>query len=119
MIYCTLEDAWGKSNNVNYPDSKKEDIALDERPSFSSNKTSCNSNLKSSIECFSNNVTCEMFIEHLNNCPTCYSKIKKNSRLLNNINNMIEENKDIILLLLVGLFIVLFINLITNISSKV
>jgi uncharacterized membrane protein YraQ (UPF0718 family) len=106
MIYCTLEDAWGKSNNVNYPDSKKEE-------------STCNSNIKSSIECFTNNnVTCEMFLEHLNTCENCYSKIKKHSRLLNNINNMIEENKDIILLLLIGLFIALFINLIMNITKN-
>lgn len=108
MIYCSLEDAWGKSNDINYPDSIKQESCKNNLPK-----------LNSSIECFTNSeMSCQLIIDHINSCESCYSKINKKSRLMNIINSLVDEYRDTLILILLGIFIVLFINLITNITKN-
>jgi uncharacterized membrane protein YraQ (UPF0718 family) len=66
-----------------------------------------------------NNINCNNVFEHIRKCKKCYKKMKSmmKSKLLTNFENMIQENKDIIVTILIGISIVLFFNLINNITK--
>lgn len=64
--------------------------------------------------------TCDDFWEHLNTCETCRKKIRErfSSKLVENIQNTMLDNKDTILLILIGFFILIFFNLLVSIFKK-
>jgi hypothetical protein len=57
--------------------------------------------------------TCDDFWEHIQICSECRNKIRKrfSSKIIENIKNIIADNKDILLIILICLFILVFFNL--------
>jgi hypothetical protein len=110
MNYCTLQEAWGvKKINENISN-------VESMTNVESIK-----NIKNVID-----INCNDIITHIQHCKSCYNKIKllynnnnnNNNNLSLKICNLIEENKDIILLILITIFIILFYNLINNITKN-
>jgi hypothetical protein len=99
MNYCLLEDAWGKEQKIVQ---------------------------QKNVEHFSetpikyNYINCDDFINHINNCKTCNNKLrnKYRSKILYNINDIINGNKEGLVLILMGIFILLFFNLIYNLTKN-
>jgi hypothetical protein len=62
--------------------------------------------------------SCDNFIAHISHCKKCYEKMKNQFRphLIENFQEMIDTNRDTIVLILIGISILLFINLINNIT---
>jgi len=108
MNYCTIQDAWGSSisNSFNkYMDNNFK-------------KESNNKEKQNNIEHF-NEYNCNDFISHLHKCKKCQMIIKNNnnSHIISYLYKLINENKDFIILGLIILFILLFINLVNNLTT--
>jgi hypothetical protein len=83
---------------------------------------------KKTIEKFSNNkikntntntnkqMYCNDFINHLKTCRSCQIKLRDQFRpkILENFEGIIQTNRDIIVLVLVGICIMLFFNILTS-----
>jgi hypothetical protein len=114
MNYCLLEDAWGRHNHITnqykeYNNSiTQKSVEHFEEPKIKYNYSSNKPNKPSHA------ISCDDFMDHLNRCKSCSNKMKNKyrSRILFNIQNIINDNKDAIVLLLMGIFILLFFNLI-------
>jgi len=146
MNYCSLQDAWGNSNYISNqykeymkPDSKSietfqntddENInSVNANASASANgnananannaSASASANASASNNINYNNINCNNVFEHIRKCKKCYKKMKSmmKSKLLTNFENMIQENKDIIVTILIGISIVLLFILINNITK--
>lgn len=110
MNFCSIEDAWGKQNYI------------------SNQLTSYNNNCETHIEKFvdakkseiKKPATCEEFLEHLKNCSSCYNKVKSQfkPKLVEKFEEMVDDNKDAIVLVLSGVSLLLFINLVNNITKN-
>jgi hypothetical protein len=147
MNYCTIEDAWKNSDYISdqfrlyeNPYEKKniiENFDSNIKP-VNYNDSSYNNNLtthtivnkpdekvvpSSPVVASQQSVcsfTCDDFWEHLNTCETCRKKIRDrfSSRLVENIQNVVLDNKDTILLVLIAFFILVFFNLLVSIFKK-
>lgn len=136
MNYCSLEDAWGKSdyitdqykkyeskddiienfnqtitNEVNY------DINDNRVPKIIVQKPVQTKNTKLVQKCV---FTCDDFISHLNKCQKCRMKVRKqfSSKIIGKIQHIIFDNKDTVLLILMALFILIFFNLLFSICKQ-
>lgn len=112
MNYCSIEDAWGTNN---YPSKQFKNKSEIEFFNDANNQKDYNANNQKE-----NELTCETFVAHIQNCKTCQNKIKKRFKpqLIENFNNTINENKDTIVIILIGISILLFFNLIKNITKN-
>jgi hypothetical protein len=131
MNYCSLEDAWGRPNYITdqYKKYESKDDIIENFTQQQQQQTNDNEvnyaindnrvpekNIKNRInqktvqKCV---FTCDDFISHLNKCPSCRMKIKKqfSCKLIDKIQHIIFDNKDTILLILMALFILIFFNL--------
>ena len=129
MNYCTLQDAWGQGNYISNQYKKYDDkeINIEKKPieKFSNSK---NHNIKRKKESFKdlnkyhqkNKLNCNNFYAHLKNCKECQNKMREQFRpkILENFEDIIQTNRDIIVLILVGLCFMIFFNMISNITSK-
>ena len=125
MNFCSIEDAWG-DNKIS-----------DQFQKYNSNNKVCTNSTKvecpikenNPIEHFSqtNNIqiiTCDAILNHINQCKHCYNKlyykfnVPQKNELINNLHNIINNNKDTVVLILIGIFIVMFFKLVNNITSK-
>lgn len=119
MNYCSIEDAWGKSNMVS---NQFKEYMTDLNPSLVNNS-------EKQIEHFTDiekpkmkkyiNDDCEQFMIHVRNCRKCYNKMKNQFKpqLVEKFQNIIDENRDTIVIILIGISILLFFNLINNITK--
>ena len=109
MNYCSIQDAWG-SNFIS-----------DQYKSF--NKP------EKKIETFSNpdkeqihfNYTCDNFIEHLKNCKTCKNKIYKTfntNNIVEKFTTTVDNNRDVIVLILIAISFMVFMNLLNSFNDK-
>ena len=112
MNYCSIEDAWG---NFNLPSQKIKEYMNNTNNINNINKTNDSNNDK-----LNNIDNCVKLLNHMKNCPKCYQEIREHFRpqIIEKFQNIIDNNKDIIVLFLIGFFIVLFLNLINNITSS-
>jgi len=120
MNYCSIQEAWGNSNYISkeYKNFEKplEKNVIQRKPVIQ----------KKTIEKFSNNkikkintgkqMYCNDFINHLKTCRTCQIKLRDQFRpkILENFEDIIQTNRDIIVLVLVGICILLFFNILTS-----
>lgn len=138
MNYCSIQDAWGKPNTIsnqlkeynntknkdddnkknykyNNEDDKEHfaDVRSENVPNYYRNNTRSESRKNTYYNCAE-------IMNHLKNCKVCANNIRKQYRspLLDNINNMIDDNRETLVLVLMGISILLFINLINNLTSK-
>ena len=122
MNYCTIQEAWGKqietftndndndNNNNNNDNEKKQNITYNINYDETYNDKNCNDET----------CNCDLLFNHIKKCPKCYNKIKNYFRpkIIEYYHNIIEDNKDIITLILIGLFILLFYKLINNLTKS-
>ena len=129
MNFCSIQDAWGDNKISDQFQKYKTDGKVCSDPQ----KLECPIKEKEtetkSIEHFTDKVnidllSCDDFINHINDCKHCYNKlyykfnVPQRNELVNNLHNIINNNKDTIVLILIGLFIILFFKLVNNITSK-
>ena len=124
MNYCSIEDAWGKCNELGkeikkYMDEKNYNDTFENDPDLLQNHQYLGHNqlpvkIRENIE-----ISCDKFIAHINHCKKCYEKIKNQFKphLIENFQEIIDTNRDTIVLILFGISILLFINLINNITK--
>ena len=119
MNYCSIEDAWKNTDFISdqfkiyeNPYEKKNIIEKFE----SNNNENVNYEAPKHICTF----TCENFWEHLNTCQTCRMKIRQrfSSKMIENIQNVILDNKDNVLLVLIIMFILVFFNLLLSVFKR-
>lgn len=148
MNYCSLEDAWGGGNQIssqynNYMVEKnyKKTPQLAEKKNenfknenFTENFTNTQTNTishqnshqidKSSSNDFNHYsdelYDCDSFINHIRNCRKCNNRMKNyfRPRLVEKFHNIVEDNKDTIVLILIGISILLFFNLLINMTKS-
>ena len=82
-------------------------------------QTNFNKNNKSYNINYNGTCDCDLLLEHIKSCPKCYNKIKSefSPKIIEYYHNILSNNKDIITLILIGLFIILFFKLINNITK--
>jgi len=124
MNFCSIEDAWGDNKiSAQYQKYKGDNDKVCTDPT----KMECNKE-KKQVEHFSekeiNIITCDDILNHINTCKHCYNKlyykfnVPQKNEFVNNLHNIINNNKDTVLLILIGIFIVMFFKLVNNITSK-
>jgi hypothetical protein len=73
------------------------------------------------------NGSCGNLIHHVYSCPDCSMKMREmfsgningsRVKLFDNFKNIIDENRDTIVLILVGIFILMFFNLVNNLTKN-
>lgn len=142
MNYCSLEDAWGKKTSMlpekilppeqslqaSYP---REESVQEKSQKGSSQREQFGmitkdderlSKIKKHVEEIYN---CDGIMNHLRHCRSCYNKMKQNfpresftSSLREHFEDLVDDNRDSIVLILVGISILLFINLINNVTKN-
>jgi hypothetical protein len=119
MNYCSLKDAWGSNDHISKQFKEYMSPHLlenDNLEKFTNNDTNPEP-IKTERIC--TNINCDDIITHIKTCKKCYKKIKNHmrNRVLENFEDIINDNRDSIVLILIGLSIILFINLINNITK--
>ena len=126
MNYCSIQDAWGSNSAGNQiteymanietaqaaPEPIKEIITQTVKPRVKA------VNINNTDTC--NVDDCNDIIKHIKSCKRCQTKIKqmfKKPTVIEQLSGLIDENKDTVVLVLMGISILLFINLI-NSSNK-
>ena len=138
MNYCSIEDAWRNSDSLTDQFKLKKNIEhftpniIDDEIKIDNDfineiSRDINSNIYhqptyehtniNNTSNFQNAFICDDFLDHLETCKICRSKMRKRfkSNIVERIENMIIDNKDTILLLLLILFGLIFCNLIISI----
>ncbi len=145
MNYCSIEDAWGsKCNQISnqYKNYMVEKNYTNQQPQETNQATNTNSlSKKQNIEMFNNTSVstnnkkpivkhddnhldelydCDSFLTHVRNCRKCHSRMRNYFRpkLVENFQDIIEDNRDTIVLILIGISILLFFNLINNMTKS-
>jgi hypothetical protein len=135
MNYCSIEDAWGRENcmsgqikeymtNTNYvePDNTQsnQNIKLSSSVDYKVESNIVNDEEKHQIEI----ENCGDIVIHIKKCPKCYGRMKEHfrphfkSQIIEKFQDIVDDNRDIIVLILIGTSIVLFFNLINNITTQ-
>ena len=130
MNYCSIEDAWKNTDFISdqfkiyeNPYEKKNIIENFELNDFQKVNYEAPNMVKKNTKKFTKHVctfTCDNFWEHLNKCHTCRMKIRQrfSSKILENIQNIVLDNKDNLLLVLIIMFILVFFNLLVSVFRK-
>jgi hypothetical protein len=141
MNYCSLEDAWGKKTSMLPEKIKPSEQTL--QASFPKEQSLQEHSQRESFGMITQDderltkirkhveeiYNCDGIMNHLRHCRTCYNKMKHNFSKPSNIElfrpsltehfeGLIDDNRDSIVLILVGISILLFINLINNVTKK-
>ena len=137
MNYCSIEDAWGTSNcainqfkeytdNIS-SDNKVQNVLDTNIEHFTEPKPEkIKKEIKERVKVYDldNRIdelnNCDSFILHVRNCRKCYNRMKNQfkPRLIENFQGIIDENRDTIVLILIGISILLFFNLINNVTKN-
>ena len=125
MNYCSIQDAWGQNDYItnqykkynsryNISDNPKNTLEK-----FSSNKI--HEIPKISKNHLKNINNCNDFFSHLNKCKQCQRLVRNKYRpkILENFSDILDTNKDIVVLILVGICIMLFFNLVNSATKNV
>jgi hypothetical protein len=126
MNYCSIDDAWG-DNKISDQFQKYKNDKVCSDPT----KITCPVKENKNIEQFTENnnhnievLTCDNILNHISQCKHCYHKmynkfnIPQKNEFINNLHYIINNNKDTIVLMLIGIFIIMFFKLVNNITSK-
>ena len=120
MNFCSIQDAWGQNYNYGRPlekfTSDESNNIFETSKANYSNENHTNENHTNEI--YLNEYNCNNFLNHLNKCNKCHKIMRERYRpqILVSLLNIIEEYKDIIVLILIGISIMLFFNLIKSIG---
>ena len=124
MNYCSLQEAWGQGNYISKEYKKydqkienlKSNLKSYQKPSIQKKPIEKFSKVNENKKETTVKVYCNEFINHLKKCRSCQAKVRNQFRpkILENIEDIIQTNRDIIVLVLVGICIMLFFNLINS-----
>jgi hypothetical protein len=133
MNYCTIEDAWG-GNKQNQISNQYKNYMIEKNLSeFKELPQKQKNNDVKYVENFNNipndiqekNHTdelhnCDSFINHIYNCRKCYNKMRSRFKpqMIENFHNIIDDHRDTIVIILIGISILLFFNLINNMTKS-
>jgi hypothetical protein len=117
MNYCSIEDAWGKPNKIteqfnNYMNEPvKESFTLIEKDNTRLEK------VKKHLEEIH---SCDEFLNHFRNCRKCYNRVKNSVRpnITEQFEDLVDDNRESIVLILTGIAILLFFNLVNNVTKN-
>lgn len=131
MNFCSIEDAWGdnKISNQFQKYKNNENKEKIENACADPIKVNCPIKVKENIEEFTSNkniniqiMNCDNIFDHISKCRHCYNKlyykfnVPQRNEFINNLHNIINNNKDTIVLILIGIFIIMFFKLVNNIT---
>ena len=119
-MYCSIQEAWpehnfGRDKIDNMTNQNTSTSIFNKNNILQNNNVSSNSSKIDNIEHFTSNTTCKSFIEHLEKCPECSSKIK--STFSTSFSSLAEkfavtpELKETIIVFLIGILVLLILNL--------
>jgi hypothetical protein len=126
-MYCSIQEAWPEHNfgkdkidnvanqNVRTAFSNKNYIQQNNSSVGSASSAGSISYTSDNIEHFTSNTTCKSFIEHLEKCPECKSKL--NNNLSTSFSNLVEkltlnpELRETVVVFLIGILVLLILNL--------
>lgn len=133
MNYCSIHEAWGQENYIS-KEYKKYDQKIENFKNIQKTQTCQQKSYqqkpvaqKKTIENFSKvnikknkEINCNEFIVHLKSCRSCQIKVRDQFRpkIFENVEDIIQTNRDIIVLVLVGICIMLFFNLISSTTKE-
>jgi hypothetical protein len=131
MNYCSIQDAWGNENYISeqYKKYDNKDNIMEGFSSISNDdikiensmeKPNLNYSINDNQHYLEKEFTCDDFFDHIDKCSYCRMRIRKNisSRILEKLTNLVNDNRDTILLVLIILFFAIFLNLILSILRK-
>ena len=127
MNYCTIQDAWGKSNSMTTQ--MKEymgntdniyEIQKPQSPQPQLNNLKSDELMLLIQNIQKKNNECNNFMEHIKTCNTCYNAMRNKFRspAVEKIYQLVQENRDTILLILIGIAILLILNLMYNVTKN-
>ena len=121
LTYCLLDEAWGHKSQNRSRYTTNQSCPTDLEDSKEQSKEQSKKRLTDNIEHFESDMMfdCESVMEHLKKCKKCYNRVSMLHRpmILDNFRDIINDNKDLIVLILIGISIVLFFNLINNLTK--
>ena len=132
MNYCTIEDAWGANNfatkqfqdyiekddSIQHNNKKSKELCYDNNEELKTMKQVTKiydtSNKMNEIN------DCESFIQHIKSCRKCNNRVREqfSPKIVEKFQCMIDDNRDTIVLILIGISILLFFNLIINVTKN-
>lgn len=118
MNYCSIQEAWGQNDYITNQYKKYNNrYNISEKPKNTLEKFSSDETPKTHIKKIS---TCNDFIAHLNKCKNCQRMIRNKYRpkILENFSEILDSNRDIVVLILVGVCIMLFFNLVNSVTNN-
>lgn len=137
MNYCSIEDAWGTSNcainqfkeytdNISSDNKVQNDLDTNIEHFTEPKPEKIKKEIKERVKVYDldNRIdelnNCDSFILHVRNCRKCYNRMRNQfkPRLIENFQGIIDENRDTIVLILIGISILLFFNLINNVTKN-
>ena len=124
MMYCSLEEAWGKNSISKFYEDKKiatlkKDRVIEPFTEESINKETCTT----ISDC---DEQINKIFKHISKCEKCQKKLyKKLNKKFGNTNNLVEKfreiinnNNEIIVVVLLGICILIFLNLVKSLLSS-
>lgn len=117
-MYCSIQEAWNLPQQYNNNQNVVEHYPKNNSNNFKQIKSNQTSNNIMPNNIISNNdtkITCENYLDHINNCENCRLIIEK--MLSNNSTNIIDkllstpEIKETIVVFLIGIVILMILNI--------
>lgn len=124
MNYCSIQEAWGQNDYITNEYKKynsKYNDSVNSVNSVNSIKTlekfSSDENHTDQIK---KNYNCDDFLFHLKTCSKCQNMIRDKYRpkILDKFSEILDTNKDVVVLILVGICIMLFFNLVNSVTKN-
>ena len=116
MNYCSIQEAWGQNDHIT-KQYKRYNNPYEEKVTNKKTLEKFSSSEKKFKKHISKINNCDDFIKHLDKCKKCQTALrnKYSPKILENFSDMVENNRDIVVLILVGISIMLFFNLIKSV----
>ena len=124
MMYCSLEEAWGKNSISKFYENKKivknrSDRVIEPFTEESINNTECTT----ISDC---DEQINKIFKHISKCEKCQKKLYKklnkkfgkSNDLVKKIRDIINNNNEIIVVILLGICILIFFNLVKSLLSS-
>jgi len=117
MNYCSINEAWGTNNYISNQFKRYQNADATEIENFDSGATETK-------EHFTGNKniapSCGDFLNHLMGCQRCQRKLKNKmkNKVVEKFSSLVDENRDVIVMVLVGISLVLFFNLVNNMTRN-
>ena len=140
MNYCSIEDAWGKPNKIseqfsNYMNEQQNTDNQQQSWMRGAEQTkTSNSNVIENFTLIEKDNKklekvrrhldelhgCDEFLNHFRNCRKCYNRVRNaiKPKFTEQFEDLVDDNRESIVLILVGVAILLFFNLVNNVTKN-